>query len=282
MERLMSNRVEIRRATDAAEFLLLSQDFRASDLIRTSLITSIATSVALGKRAYESYYWLLAYENASVSGLAIRTVPFGYVFSPMNENSCRAFAITISSIDPEANEFSGPKTVIDQLETFSEFTVVEEEGELIYENRNFTPASSVGEVRFASLDDFELVFKWMQAFIEETHLRNFDLEGVVRNALAANRYELLIVDGVPVSLGGNSGTYSTGEIDIARVGPIYTPPAERKKGYASTITSVITARLLSEGALPTLYTQASNPTSNKIYQKIGYTLVDENRKITVQ
>ena len=278
----MSNEVEVRRARDAAEFLELTQNLRAADLIRTSLITSIASSVAHGKRTYEGYFWLVAYENGEVSGLAIRTLPYGYIFSPMNSNTCSALISKISAIDPEAKEFSGPKSVIDLLETFGKFKVIEEEGELIYENRNFTPAPALGEVRFASVDDFELVFEWMQAFIEETQLRNFELEAVVRNALTAGRYELLFVDGVPVSLGGNSGTYSTGDIDIARVGPIYTPPAERKRGYASAITSVITARLIAEGALPTLYTQASNPTSNKIYQELGYTLIDENRKITVQ
>ena len=45
------------------------------------------------------------------------------------------------------------------------------------------------------------------------------------------------------------------------------------------ITSYLTLMRISEGAIPTLYTQADNPTSNKIYQNLGYELVDEIRRI---
>lgn len=53
----------------------------------------------------------------------------------------------------------------------------------------------------------------------------------------------------------------------------------RKNGFASALTSEITKILISQSALPTLYTQASNPTSNKIYRELGYSLMDENRRV---
>jgi uncharacterized protein len=52
---------------------------------------------------------------------------------------------------------------------------------------------------------------------------------------------------------------------------VYTPMEERKKGYASDCVSAFTQSLLDRGYKTTsLYTDLSNPTSNKIYIQIGY------------
>lgn len=52
---------------------------------------------------------------------------------------------------------------------------------------------------------------------------------------------------------------------------VYTPINERKKGYASDCVSAFTQLLLDRGYKTTsLYTDISNPTSNKIYIQIGY------------
>ena len=271
--------MEVLRFDTPAEFLDATKAFRSNDPVRTGLITSIATSVATGSRTYEGYFWWAAIEGNEVQGLAIRTLPYGYVFSPMSNDAVEALYSFIAIEDSVAHEFAGPKSVIDFLETVSGKHVSEEESELIYKNRKLIPATPVGDVRTAAAQDFDLIFKWMQAFIEETRLRNFNLENMVRTALEAGRYTLLEVEGSIVSLGGNSDIQEFDGFSIGRVGPIYTPHEFRKKGYASAITSAITEKLLNQGVIPTLYTQATNPTSNKIYQDIGYTLVDENRRI---
>jgi predicted GNAT family acetyltransferase len=271
--------MEVRRYSSAAEFLAATKDFRRLDPVRTGLITSIATSVATGSRTYEDYFWWSVSQNDRVVGLAIRTVPYGYVFSPMNAVAAEALYSFISVEDSSADEFAGPKVVSDYLVQISGKAVSESEGELIYECRNLIPATSVGEIRTAEESDFNLIFVWMKAFMATTGLRMYDLEGVVRNALSAGRYYLQMLEGAPVSMGGHSDIQVFDGFSIGRVGPIYTPDEFRKKGYASALTSEITATLISRGALPTLYTQAANPTSNKIYQEIGYTLVDENLRV---
>lgn len=58
---------------------------------------------------------------------------------------------------------------------------------------------------------------------------------------------------------------------VARVGPVYTPPAYRRRGYGAAVTAKATAAALSAGAhYVVLYTDLANPTSNSIYQRIGY------------
>ncbi len=52
---------------------------------------------------------------------------------------------------------------------------------------------------------------------------------------------------------------------------VYTLPQQRKKGYARALVAEVSKELLHRGyELTNLFTDLSNPTSNKIYQEVGY------------
>jgi predicted GNAT family acetyltransferase len=56
-----------------------------------------------------------------------------------------------------------------------------------------------------------------------------------------------------------------------RVGPVYTPPSDRGHGFASAVTAAASQAQLDQGRrFVFLFTDLTNPTSNKIYQAIGY------------
>jgi predicted GNAT family acetyltransferase len=57
---------------------------------------------------------------------------------------------------------------------------------------------------------------------------------------------------------------------VSRVGPVYTPPELRGRGYAGALTAHVSRRILDAGERACLYTDLANPTSNKIYAAIGY------------
>ena len=57
---------------------------------------------------------------------------------------------------------------------------------------------------------------------------------------------------------------------VARIGPVYTPPEQRRKGYAGAAVAQVSQLFLDAGARVCLYTDQANPTSNGIYQAIGY------------
>lgn len=66
----------------------------------------------------------------------------------------------------------------------------------------------------------------------------------------------------------------------ARVGPVYTPLHARGHGYGSAVTAAATRSILDEGAVPVLFTDLANPTSNRIYQQIGYRPVEQRLIVT--
>ena len=68
-----------------------------------------------------------------------------------------------------------------------------------------------------------------------------------------------------------------------RIGPVYTPPELRGRGYASALTAEVSQRVLDAGKrFCFLYTDRSNPTSNAIYERIGYRTVAEAAAIAFE
>jgi predicted GNAT family acetyltransferase len=63
---------------------------------------------------------------------------------------------------------------------------------------------------------------------------------------------------------------------MARVGPVYTPPALRRRGYAGAATAAASQAALDAGArVVVLYTDLANPTSNALYQRLGHRPVED-------
>jgi len=60
-----------------------------------------------------------------------------------------------------------------------------------------------------------------------------------------------------------------------RIGPVYTPPEQRRHGYASALVAQLSQGARSAGNRCLLYTDLANPTSNAIYRAIGYRPVTE-------
>ena len=82
--------------------------------------------------------------------------------------------------------------------------------------------------------------------------------------------------GVVVSLAGRNPTLA----GVARLGPVYTPPQHRRRGYGTAITAACTRDALRGGAHHVvLFTDLANPTSNALYQRLGYRPVSD-RTIT--
>ena len=78
--------------------------------------------------------------------------------------------------------------------------------------------------------------------------------------------------GQTVSISGWGGPTPNG----IRIGPVYTPPELRRRGYASALVAELTKRLLDGGRkFCFLFTDLANPTSNSIYQRVGYEPVSD-------
>ncbi len=143
--------------------------------------------------------------------------------------------------------------------------------ERIYRLEEVVPVKGVpGELRRATQVDRDLLVAWFQAFSDEAvgDTPPDWAERSVDHRLDSRISGINVwCDGRPVSMAGYGGSTPNG----IRVGPVFTPHGLRGRGYASACVAALSQRLLGEGRRYCfLFTDLSNPSSNRIYQWIGY------------
>jgi RimJ/RimL family protein N-acetyltransferase len=130
-----------------------------------------------------------------------------------------------------------------------------------------------GAPRLAAERDRDLLIEWFGAFTREvgdpdTH----DHAAAADERLSYGGIVVWEAAGVPVSIAGLTRIVG----GMARVGPVYTPPGLRGRGYAAGATVAVTQAALDAGATEiVLYTDLANPTSNSLYQRLGYRSVED-------
>lgn len=149
--------------------------------------------------------------------------------------------------------------------------------ERIYELETVIPVSGVsGSYRRPTESDRDLLVRWLEAFAAEAlgPIERLDAaDWVDRYFATPSRGGYLWEDGgVPVSFAAYGNPTAHG----IRIGPVYTPPEHRGRGYASACVATLSQHLLESGrSFCYLFTDLANPTSNAIYQKIGYNPVND-------
>jgi RimJ/RimL family protein N-acetyltransferase len=125
-----------------------------------------------------------------------------------------------------------------------------------------------GTARELDASDAPLLFAWMTAFHREAvpHDPPPQLANV-ETAAASGRYLFWTLDGEPVSVAAINRPLRS----VSAIGAVYTPPAQRAKGYAGSVVAALSARILSDSKRRVcLYTDLRNPASNRCYAKVGF------------
>ena len=129
-----------------------------------------------------------------------------------------------------------------------------------------------GRARVAGEQDRDLMIEWFAAFTREVGDEARDHAAAVDERLGYGGLTIWEADGTPVSIAGITRIVS----GVARVGPVYTPPALRGRGYAGAVTAAVSQAARDAGATEVmLYTDLANPTSNALYERLGYRPVED-------
>jgi GNAT superfamily N-acetyltransferase len=218
--------------------------------------------------------------DGEVTGAVSMTPPYGILLAELPESSEYELVELLRSRGVQVPDANG--TVAD-VERFTEcWTAGTSLGtkvimrQLLYSLRDFTPPAPLpaGSARLAEPADLAQLMDWMTAFQQEA-------EGRAVPPVAANyrrRIEGGLVwfwcdeSGRPVACAARNATIA----GMSRVGPVFTPKADRRHGYGEAVTAACTQDALDQGAeLMVLFTDLQNPTSNAIYQRLGYRPIDE-------
>ncbi|MCC5892528.1 GNAT family N-acetyltransferase [Exiguobacterium sp.] len=136
-------------------------------------------------------------------------------------------------------------------------------------------ALAEGRIRQATPAERPLLEQWYNAFAHENGLDRSDKDKVSRvvQAMVDNGDAYVWeVDGKTVSCAKKSRPTENG----VTVSFVYTVPERRGNGYGRSIVAELSRELLKTKRFCTLYTDLTNPTSNKIYQEVGYEPIMES------
>jgi predicted GNAT family acetyltransferase len=227
-------------------------------------------------------YLAAAQDGDQIVAAALRTPPHNVVLSMIGDAALPAAAEEIARdlYAAYATGLPGAIGLSSVSRAFAEHwqTVAEQPYHLGLKERIYklervqSPTSVPGRMRRAIAADSELLARWVEEFDREALGGREIHDGRlwVETTLAAPpdlRGLYVWEDGDPVSLAGYGGRTPHG----MRIGPVYTPPDLRDKGYASALTAGVSQMLLDSGRqFVSLFTDLANPTSNHIYQQIGY------------
>jgi predicted GNAT family acetyltransferase len=228
------------------------------------------------------WWWVIEDADGAVRGMMMRTAPHKLVLSPMPREAVQLAVAAVADADPEIPGVSGStelaESFLAQFITRSNRALQTriEHHLLVYVLGSLRPAPpSTGSWRSGQLRDFELLLTWWTGFADDTDIERHGLEEGLRASLVGGRIHLWMNADRPVCAVAHSTVLDVPSGQVARIGPVYTPPEERRNGYAGQLTAAVSSKLLKQGIGLMLFTDATNPTANAVYTRLGYERVDE-------
>ncbi|MDA2193485.1 GNAT family N-acetyltransferase [Bacillus cereus group sp. BceL221] len=200
--------------------------------------------------------------------------------SEITEEDIVELAKKLAEVYPNVPGLIGNKKIVQRLAeeiavlANKKTTVAMEQG--IYELKQVKKKWNGDEVfREVNSDELTLIEQWIYQFCGDVNLPTTKEEAkqTAHTLITNHRLFGLEVDGKLVSVAAKTRPTKNN----ITVNFVYTPKEERKKGYAANCVAALSQRMLDEGyKTTTLYTDLANPTSNKIYQEIGYEQIAES------
>ncbi|WP_433317353.1 GNAT family N-acetyltransferase [Micromonospora sp. CA-269861] len=282
--------LRLRFFADPGEFLAAADDYLGADPVVCTVVTTVAHRL-LSQRAEgisqpDRNWWLVVTDDSgAVVGAAMRSAPYAPYppfLLPMPDHAAVALAHALHDREEEILAVNGALPAVEVCAAeltrlrggrvqVAQHTRLHELGELAW------PPPAPGGLVVATEDDLALVTQWFTAFVGDADEQAGRPRGssahevpdhtdMLRRLHAGRLWFWVDETGQPVHLtGANPPSFG-----VARVGPVYTPPAQRGRGWASNAVAEVSRRIQAEGARACLFTDQANPTSNKIYAALGY------------
>ena len=260
--------------TDLAAFWDRAEPSYRADPIRNTIALTVLRGLLTDPDPAAEPPLLVTFEdNGHTIGAAYCTPPWPLSVSATPDGAAPALVALLRELAYPVTGVSGPLELADQFS--AEWRKATDAKEIdavrlrLYRLGTLTRPEVAGTPRLATAADIALLARWRVAFGEDIgHLPDDDHTEFIRRTMALGTARILWeVDGTPVA----SAAATKPVAGMSRVGQVYTPPEHRGRGYGSAATAAISQWALDAGADDVvLYADLANPTSNGIYQKIGY------------
>jgi predicted GNAT family acetyltransferase len=277
--------MEARLHDDLPEFWELVWPLFATDPARHTVgISALRQTLVAPDPAHDPLIMLSIWDSGELVGAAFRLPPWPAWCSAVPRQAVGLAAATLLEAVPGLSGVVGPRDIAeplaDECSRLTGATVKETISSRLYRLAGLEVPVVPGRARRATEDDVALMAQWRVDFQLEAigyEREPGRAEFHVRRSMAmGNGSFLWEVDGEAVSY-AVAGDPAVG---MSRIGPVYTPPAHRGKGYGSAVTAAVAQWAIDQGAENVvLFADLANPVSNSIYQRIGFRAVYDSTEL---
>lgn len=270
--------MQFSKHNDAGAFLSAAQETLEKHEAANNLMLGLASRIQkYPERIRIQPYFATVRAGRQMAAAALMTPPFGVIVH--SQSSSPLTALTPIANDLQTGRWpvpfvNGEAHAADAFamlwQSLAGAIVKSTVHERVYQlDHVIAPHWPAGVFRTANQQDLDLLAEWVDAFHHEALPDNppINAKDWALTAIADGDVYFWEANGEPVSMARKSRSTEHGQA----IGPVYTPPAFRGHGYASAVTAKLSQLILSSGKrFAMLFTDLSNPTSNSIYQKIGF------------
>jgi uncharacterized protein len=271
--------VQLKRFENAVEYYERVKPFLVAHEAEHNVMLGICSTLMQTDIYQFPPYLAYVEDQGQIVAAAMRTPPFNLVVSDMVDDA--PVKTLVEDAYATYNDLKGIVGLKAISKSFAQTwkTITGQDYRLNIEERLYCleQVKRIGHVsgdcRAATEADREILIRWFIDFSDEAldGMSREDAERQVDMRLASDSAQrglrVWCDDGKPVSFAGYGGQTPHG----IRIGPVYTSPELRGHGYASACVAALSQELLDAGRqFVFLFTDLSNPTSNHIYQTIGY------------
>jgi predicted GNAT family acetyltransferase len=267
---------------DPAEFLRRAGPFLQSHPVEHNILLTTATNRASGMVTDpQPALWAWVALSGDVVAAVQHTPPYGAYLSL---GPAKAFSALARALDQAGRQLpgvgglaEGPRVFAEEWTLRRRVVVAEGMRQGVYAATKIQPPESVpGCLRPAALADAALLQGWADGFSADTGIPALETDAA-RRRIGQGSLFVWEVNDRPVSMVASNPAGG-----VSRIGFVYTPRPLRGHGYASACVAALSQAELSKGLTCMLYTDLSNPTSNSIYQRIGYVRVADASQLEFQ
>ena len=283
--------MELRFFDDPSDFLTTAGDVLAGQPVLSTVIAGVAERIREQREAGVAWpegvpcWFVVVLDGDEIVGTAMRTAPFGEYpayLMPMPDEAVHLLSKTLLARDEPVLGANGALPAVQvfcedmaaatgRTARVGQHTRLFELGDLV------EPRPTVGRLRPGRLEEQPLIASWYAAFMvdadeqagrepgESPHEAPTDDE-LARRIETGRVFVWVDDEDMPV----NVTAATMPAYGVSRIGPVYTPKDQRGRGYAGAAVYAVSKLLRESGERPCLFTDQANPTSNKIYEAIGY------------
>ena len=256
--------VALQTTTDAATVRAWCEEAVAAEPVGNTTLGAVATFV----RHDDSAPWA-ARDGADPCTLAARSQAHTPLTATAGWTDSQALAD--ADLVPPMAALAGSPGLVAAVVAALDRPVTSTKAERLLRCDELVEPAAPGTARLAEAGDAGWLAEWFIAFTLEAFGRippGFDAGRVVQRGVVSSQCWIW-TDGEPVSY----AVSHPAQAGVSRIGPVYTPPRYRGRGYGAAATAAATRDILDRGDIACLFTDLANPTSNKIYGAIGYRAV---------